>query len=61
MVDIPPEIWYRIARFVPEEELCHLLGANTVFFDLAMNLRWKEVSIQTRNTLEAMRILNRLL
>ncbi|KAH9484101.1 hypothetical protein JR316_0003581 [Psilocybe cubensis] len=60
MVDIPPEIWYRIALFVPDEELCHLLGVNNVFFDLAMNLRWREVAIETRSTIEAMHILKRL-
>ncbi|KAF8910581.1 hypothetical protein CPB84DRAFT_1764057 [Gymnopilus junonius] len=60
MLDIPPEIWHYIASFVPDEELCHLLGVNSVFFAIAMDLRWKEVSIMTRNTSEAMRILKRL-
>lgn len=60
MIDIPPEIWYRIALFVPDEDLCHLLGVNNVFFEIGMNLRWKDVAIETRNTREAMRIINRL-
>lgn len=60
MVRIPPEIWLNVALFVRDDELCHLLGINSLFFDIAMNLRWKEVVLMTRNTSEAMHILTRL-
>jgi hypothetical protein len=59
MVGIPPEIWLNVALFVRDDELCHLLGINSLFFDIAMNLRWKEV-LMTRNTSEAMHVLTRL-
>ena len=60
MVDIPPEVWHYIAGFVPDERLCHMIEVNRVFFDIGMDLRWREVTIVTRNTSEAMRILRRL-
>ncbi|KDR76018.1 hypothetical protein GALMADRAFT_247234 [Galerina marginata CBS 339.88] len=60
MVDVPPEIWHYVSRFVPDEQLCMLLGVNSVFLDIGMDIRWREVSIGTRNTTNAMRILKRL-
>jgi len=60
MVDFPPEIWLNVARFVHDEELRHLLGINSVFFAIAMDLRWKKVVLTTRNTSEALHILTRL-
>lgn len=60
MVNFPPEIWLNVALFVCDDELRHLLGINSVFFDIAMNLRWKEVVLMTRNTSEAMHVLTRL-
>jgi len=60
MVNFPPEVWLNIALFVCDDELRHFLGVNSVFFDIAMNLRWKEIVIMTRDTSEAMHILTRL-
>ena len=60
MASLPPEIWLNVALFVRDNELRHLLGINRLFFDIAMDLRWKEVVLMTRNTSEAMHILTRL-
>jgi len=60
MVNFPPEIWLNIAFFVGDDELRRFLGVNSLFFDIAMNLRWKEVVIMTRDTSEAMHVLTRL-
>lgn len=60
MISFPPEIWLNVALFVDDDDLHRLLGINRVFFDIAMNLRWKEVVLMTRNTSEAMHVLSRL-
>ncbi|KAF8972181.1 hypothetical protein BDZ97DRAFT_1016160 [Flammula alnicola] len=49
-----------VARFVPDEALSKMLAVNSVFFDLAMDIRWKQVVIVTRNTSEVVHILARL-
>ncbi|KIM39915.1 hypothetical protein M413DRAFT_187510 [Hebeloma cylindrosporum] len=60
MVNFPPEIWLNVALFVCDNELRNLLGVNSVFFDIAINLRWKDVDLMTRNTSQAMHVLSRL-
>ncbi|KIM42408.1 hypothetical protein M413DRAFT_133453 [Hebeloma cylindrosporum] len=43
MVDLPPEIWLRIAHFLPSPTLLGLYTVNGFFLDLAMNERYRVV------------------
>ena len=56
MVDIPMDILLYIVQFIPETSLQNMLEVNSVFFNIAMDNRYKEVSItdlspQTRKIL----------
>ncbi|KAJ3503470.1 hypothetical protein NLJ89_g8416 [Agrocybe chaxingu] len=62
MVDLPPEIWLRVMQFIPHSDLRdNLWTVNGLFLDIAMNLRWRQVLIMTRNTGASMHILERLM
>ena len=50
MANIPPEIWCHIAKFILKEDLRDLFGVNKVFFNIAMNIRYREIDISTRTT-----------
>ena len=60
MASIPPEIWFYIAKFIPNEELRNLLGVNSIFFDIGMDIRYKEVQISTKAINQTLKILKRL-
>ncbi|KAF8910567.1 hypothetical protein CPB84DRAFT_1672576 [Gymnopilus junonius] len=60
MAYIPPEIWLYVGSFIPDEALSQIRCVNKVFLDLAMNVRWREVTISTKNISQALRILHRL-
>ncbi|KAF8150080.1 hypothetical protein B0H34DRAFT_666642 [Crassisporium funariophilum] len=60
MTDIPPEIWLHIAKFIPDKTLGGMIGVNSVFFDVAMDIRYKEVVIETKRRKAAMTTLQRL-
>lgn len=60
MATIPPEIWFYIAKFIPNEDLRDLLGVNSIFFDIAMDIRYREVWITTKAINHTMRTLKRL-
>ena len=45
MIDIPRDIWLHIAEFIPEPDLCSMITVNSVFFELGMEARYREVSI----------------
>ena len=47
MTNIPPEIWFHIAKFIPNEDLRDLLGVNSVFFNIAMDIRYRELVVGT--------------
>ncbi|KDR76015.1 hypothetical protein GALMADRAFT_267734 [Galerina marginata CBS 339.88] len=57
---IPPEIWLYIANFIPDDVLSQMRTVSKVFLELAMDIRWKEATITTKNISQAMRILDRL-
>jgi len=40
---IPHEIWLHIAKFIPENSLRGLYSVNSSFFDIVMNVRYREV------------------
>jgi len=56
--EIPPEIWLHIAQFIPGISLRDMISVNSVFFDLAMNERYSEVSINF--TFNEKKLLDRL-
>ena len=62
MTNIPPEIWFHIAKFIPNEDLRDLLGVNSVFFNIAMDIRvrYRELVISTRITDKDIKILKRI-
>ena len=60
MANIPPEIWFHIAKFIPNKELRDLLGVNSVFFNIAMDIRYREIVISTRTIDQDIKTLKQL-
>ena len=60
MANIPPEIWFHIAKFIPNKDLRNLLGVNSVFFNIAMDIRYGEIMISTRTTDQDIKTLKRI-
>ena len=60
MANIPPEIWFHIAKFIPNEDFHDLLGVNNVFFNIAMDIRYREITIGTRTPDRDIKILKRI-
>jgi len=58
-MDVPPEIWLHIARFIPDKCLRDMLAVNRVFFHLAMDVRYKDILIKTLDH-DALRTVYRL-
>jgi hypothetical protein len=44
---IPADIWLHVAEFIPGDTLQNMAGVNSLFFDLAMDARYKEVSLKS--------------
>lgn len=44
---IPADIWVHVAKFIPDDTLQNMLVVNSLFFDLAMDVRYKEVSLKS--------------
>lgn len=42
-IDIPQEIWLKVGQFVPDKDLRSLLDVNYVFFNLAMDVRYRNI------------------
>jgi hypothetical protein len=57
--DIPADIWLHVAQFIPDDTLRSMLGVNSLFFDLAMDVRYREISLKSLNS-EAVKTLGRL-
>ncbi|PPQ69190.1 hypothetical protein CVT25_006968 [Psilocybe cyanescens] len=47
MVDVPLEIWLRIASFIPDNDLYNLRGVSHMFFTLAMDAQWSRTRISS--------------
>ncbi|KAH9481255.1 hypothetical protein JR316_0005777 [Psilocybe cubensis] len=47
MVDVPLEIWLRIASFIPDNDLYNLRGVSHIFFMLAMDAQWSRTRISS--------------
>jgi len=46
-MDIPADIWLHVAKFIPDDILQNMLGVNRLFLDLAMDVRYREVSLKS--------------
>lgn len=60
MVQLPTELWLRIAYFVPDVDLNRLFSVNHLFFDLAMDRRYKRLIIDHDRPLVLISKLSRL-
>ncbi|KAF9001606.1 hypothetical protein BDQ17DRAFT_1358546 [Cyathus striatus] len=45
MPDLPPEVWYYVALFLPDKTLRKCLSVNRTFFDICMRIRYQTVCI----------------
>ena len=55
MANIPPEIWLYVTKFIPKENLRDLLGVNSIFFNIAMDMRYRDIVISTRTRHDIMK------
>ncbi|KAK0193862.1 hypothetical protein F5146DRAFT_406631 [Armillaria mellea] len=46
MVELPPELWLYIAEFIPDRELRNLLDVSRVFYEVALNVRYNQITIE---------------
>jgi hypothetical protein len=60
MVELPYEIWRRICEFIPTHILQGLYSVHPAFLELAMDLRYREVSFHFLSDAESQRYLVRL-
>jgi hypothetical protein len=60
MVELPTELWLRIAYFVADVDLYRLTLVNRLFFDLAMDRRYKQLVIDHDRPLALINKLSRL-
>ena len=58
--DLPLDILFRIAQFIPETDLKNMLTVSSAFFDVAMDARYRRVSFYDLGNVEVMRRLERL-
>ena len=58
-IDLPNDVWRSIADFVPIHVLMHLYGINSVFYQVAFDLRYAEVRLFQSNK-ATLRLLDRL-
>jgi len=45
MTEVPEDVWRYTAQFIPKHILRNLYEVNRAFFDMAMNERYREVSL----------------
>ncbi|KAF8811353.1 hypothetical protein BYT27DRAFT_7231772 [Phlegmacium glaucopus] len=60
MVELPTELWLRIAYFVPDVDLYRLTSVNRLFFDLTMDRRYRQLIIDHDRPLVLINKLSRL-
>lgn len=60
MVELPTELWLRIAYFVADVDLYRLTSVNRLFFDLAMDRRYKQLVIDHDRPLALINKLSRI-
>ncbi len=60
MVELPLEVWLDIGQYLGDGALKKLLEVNRPLLNIALNLRWRAVTFETRNLEQAIRLLDRL-
>lgn len=60
MLDIPLELWIRIAHFLGNDDLERVYTVNRPLFKVSMDYRWRKVVFETRRLDRAMQLLDRL-
>ena len=60
MIDLPSELWHRIAHFLESDDLDRVFAVNSPLFNLSMDHRWRKVVFETRTLPRAMKVLDRL-
>lgn len=59
MSELPPEIWLYISGFLSDTELRDLMAVNRIFYQISLDIRYREISITGINT-AIVRLLERL-
>jgi hypothetical protein len=49
MPEVPPEILLYISSFIPNDELVKLVGVNIHFYNLALDIRYRVIRVETVN------------
>ena len=44
--DLPSDIWYHIAEFLPDNVLQHFFAVNSMLHHLALNARYREITVE---------------
>ncbi|KAJ7475919.1 hypothetical protein FB451DRAFT_1463052 [Mycena latifolia] len=47
MPEVPPEIWLYISSYIPNDELLELIGVNIHFYNLALDIRYSTIRVET--------------
>ena len=58
--ELPNELWLQILHHISREQLYKLIGVNRFFLEVGMNMRWREVVIDTEYIAGAMHLLKRM-
>jgi hypothetical protein len=57
--DLPPDIWVRVAEYLPSKQLPGMISVNRTFYNLVLDTRYRTVELATINP-PALRLLKRL-
>lgn len=47
MLQLPPELWLRIAHFTPDQDLFRLASVSRLFLDMVLDRRYRELIIDS--------------
>ncbi|KAF8653604.1 hypothetical protein AX16_003848 [Volvariella volvacea WC 439] len=47
--DLPVDVWLYIAQFLPQQDLKVMLAVNSLFYNIAMDARYRDVFLRERN------------
>jgi len=57
---IPPELWMRMAQFIPSSILQNLYSVNSVFLDLTLNDKYNAIDLSVHWTAMTTKLLRHL-
>ncbi|KAF7312393.1 hypothetical protein MIND_00252600 [Mycena indigotica] len=49
-MQLPAELWLRISNFLTQDEVVALVGVNLTFFNIALDIRYRTIHIETWNS-----------